>query len=49
MFQVYGSSDGGHLINAEDNQMNAIMKAAANYIGIKGHVVGAIEKKKLYA
>lgn len=50
MILVYGSNDGAQTVFAEDPNMNALMKAAARHIGIKGHVVGVtFLKKKLYA
>jgi len=46
---VYGSDDGGQTAHADDPQFCALMKEAAKWISIKGHIVGTFMKQKLYA
>ena len=45
---VYGSDDAGVNVRTDDLKMNQLMKEAADYIGIKGHVVGTKQKGFIY-
>lgn len=45
---IYGSSDAGLTVHADNDQFNEVMRRAANYLGLKAHLVGSGEMKTIY-